>query len=121
MWLRLSEQFPFAAVTEPVAIHRKANAESDQMSSNASALCKQALHVQQMALTRSRAQSGERAKRREVRSKLRDRAYEISITEATNLIHAGDVQTARARLRDAFHFRPFRALASGRLPWLLIK
>ena len=121
MWLRLSEQFLFAAVAEPVAIHRKANAESDQMSSNSAALCKQALRVQQMALTRSRAQAGARAKRRQVRGKLRDRAYEISITEATNLIDAGDVQSARARLRDAFHFRPFRALASGRLPWLLIK
>ena len=121
MWLHLSERFLFAAVAEPVAIHRKANAGSDQMSSNSAALCKQALHVQEMALTRSRAQAGASAKRRAVRSKLRDRAYQISITEATNLIHAGDVQSARARLRDAFHFRPFRALASGRWPWLLIK
>jgi hypothetical protein len=121
MWLRLSERFLFAAVSEPVAIHRKANAESDQMSSNSAALCKQALEVQQRALTRSRAQAGARAQRRQVRSKLRDRAYQISITEATNLIRAGDVQSARARLRDAFHFRPFRALSSGRLRLLLIK
>ena len=121
MWLRLSERFLFAAVEEPLAIHRKANPESDQMSSNSAAICKQALRVQQMALTRSRAQAGARAKRRRVKSKLRDRAYEISMTEATNLIHAGDVASARARLRDAFHFRPFRAVASGRMPWLLIK
>ena len=121
MWLRLSEKFLFAAVAEPVAIHRKANAESDQMSSNSAALCKQALRVQQLALARTRAQAAAAAKRRRVRSKLRNRAYEILMTEATNLIHAGDAKSARAKLFDAFQFRPFRAVASGRLPWLLIK
>jgi glycosyltransferase involved in cell wall biosynthesis len=121
MWLRLSERFLFTAVAEPVAIHRKANAASDQMSSNSAALCKQALHVQQMALARTRAQAAARTKRRQVRSKLRNRAYDILMTEATNLIHAGDAKTARAKLLDAFYFRPFRAVASGRLPWLLIK
>ena len=121
MWLRLSEKFLFTAVAEPVAIHRKANTDSEQMSSNSAALCKRALHVQQMALTRSRAQAAGRTKRRQVRSKLRNRAYDILMTEATNLIQAGDSKSARAKLLDAFHFRPFRAVASGRLPWLLIK
>ena len=121
MWLRLSEKFLFAAIAEPVAIHRKANAGSDQMSSDSAALCKQALRVQQMALARTRAQAAARTQRRRVRSKLRNRTYEILMTEATNLIHAGDAKSARARLLDAFRFRPFRAMASGRLPWLLIK
>lgn len=121
MWLRLSEKFLFAAIAEPVAIHRKANAGSGQMSSDSAALCKQALRVQQMALARTRAQAAARTQRRRVRSKLRNRTYEILMTEATNLIHAGDAKSARARLLDAFRFRPFRAMASGRLPWLLIK
>lgn len=121
MWLRLSEKFLFAAVAEPVAIHRKANAGSDQMSSDSAALCKQALRVQQMALARTRAQAAARTQRRRVRSRLRNRTYEILMTEATDLIHAGDLKSARARLLDAFRFRPFRAMASGRLPWLLIK
>ena len=121
MWLRLSEKFLFAAVAEPVAIHRKANAGSDQMSSDSVALCKQALRVQQMALARTRAQAAARTQRRRVRSRLRNRTYEILMTEATNLIHAGDAKSARTRLLDAFRFRPFRAMASGRLPWLLIK
>jgi hypothetical protein len=121
MWLRLSEKFLFAAVAEPVAIHRKANAGSDQMSSDSAALCKQALRVQQMALGRTRAQAGARTKRRGVRNRLRNRAYEILMTEATNLLHAGDAKSARAKLLDAFQFRPFRAMLSGRWPWLLIK
>lgn len=121
MWLRISERFLLAALEEPVAIHRKANADSRQMSSNSAALCKQALRVQQMALRRTRAQTAAKAKHRHVRSKLRDRAYKILMTEATDLIHSGDAKSARARLLDAFHFRPFRAVTSGRLPWLLIK
>ena len=121
MWLRLSERFLLAAVAEPVAIHRKASADSEQMSSNSAALCKQALSVQQMALARARAQAAARSKRRHVRSKLRDRAYQILMTEATNSIHEGDIESARARLLDAFRFRPFRTVASGCLPWLLIK
>ncbi|HEX5884486.1 MAG TPA: glycosyltransferase [Pyrinomonadaceae bacterium] len=121
LWLRISERFLVAAVEEPVAIYRKATGDSAQMCSDSSALCKQALRVQQMALARTRAQTAARAKRRHVKSKLRARAYEILMTEATNLIHNGNRESARARLLDAFHFRPFRALMSGRLPWLLIK
>lgn len=121
MWLRISERFMVAAVEEPVAIHRKADADSNQMCSDSRAICKQAMRVQQMALARTRAQNAARAKRRYVRSKLRDSAYEILMKEATTLIHNGHAESGRAKLLDAFHFRPFRAVASGRLPWLLIK
>jgi glycosyltransferase involved in cell wall biosynthesis len=103
MWLRISESFLVAAVEEPVAIHRKADADSNQMSSNSSALCKQAIHVQQMALARTRAGTAVRTKRRHVRSLLRDRACKLLIKEATNLIRNGDAKSARAKLLDAFH------------------
>jgi glycosyltransferase involved in cell wall biosynthesis len=118
MWLRLSELFLVAAVEEPVAIYRKAIAESDQMCSNSVALCKQALRVQQMALDRPRARESA-AKRRYVRRKFRDRVYEILITEATNSIHEGNAKSARANILNAFRFRPFRTVASGHLLWLL--
>jgi len=103
MWLRISESFLVAAVEEPVAIHRKADADSNQMSSNSSALCKQAIHVQQMALARTRATTAVSTKRRHVRSLLRDLAYKLLIKEATNLIRNGDAKSARAKLLDAFH------------------
>jgi glycosyltransferase involved in cell wall biosynthesis len=121
MWLRISERFMVAAVAKPVAIHRKADPDSNQMCSDSAAICKQAMRVQQMALARTRAQSGARAKRRHVRSKLRDCAYEMLMKDATVLLHNGHAESARARLLDAFRFRPFRAVASGRLPWLLMK
>jgi glycosyltransferase involved in cell wall biosynthesis len=121
MWLRISERFAVAAVEEPVAIHRKADPDSNQMCSDSAAICKQAMRVQQMALARTRAQTAARAKRRHVRSKLRDSAYELLMKDATTLIHNGHAESGRARLLDAFRFRPFRAVASGRLPWLLIK
>ncbi|HWF87455.1 MAG TPA: glycosyltransferase [Pyrinomonadaceae bacterium] len=119
MWLRLSEDHLVAAVEEPVAIHRKAVAESDQMCSNAAEICKQALRVQQMALVRPRARASETAKRRYVQKKFRDRAYEILMTEATNSIHEGKRQAAKTNILDAFRFRPFRTMASGRLFWFL--
>jgi glycosyltransferase involved in cell wall biosynthesis len=119
MWLRMSERFLVVALEEPVAIYRKAIAESGQMCSNPASLCHQSLRVQQMALNRPRALEAPRAKRREVRRKLRDRVYEVLMTEATNSIHAGDTNSARASLRDAFRFRPLRTIVSGRLPWLL--
>lgn len=120
MWLRLSEHFLIAAVEEPVAIHRKAIAESNQMCSDSAQLCKQAMLVQQMALNRPRAQAASGVKRRYVRGKFRDRAYEILMTEAANSIREGNIRAARANLLDAFRFRPLRMVASGRLPWLLI-
>ena len=119
MWLRLSERYSVAAVAEPVAIYRKAVAESGQMCSNSAALCRQALRVQQMALDRPRARASAFTKRRYVRRKFRDRAYEILMTEATNSIHEGNNKSARANILDAFRFRPFRTVVSGRLLWLL--
>jgi glycosyltransferase involved in cell wall biosynthesis len=119
MWLRLSEQYLVAVVAEPVAIYRKAVAESGQMCSNSAALCKQALRVQQMALDRPRARASASTKRRYVRRKFRDRAYEILMTEATNSIHEGNAKSARANILDAFRFRPFRTVVSGRVLWLL--
>lgn len=120
MWLRVSERFSIAAVEEPVAIHRKAIAESNQMCSDSAQLCKQAMRVQQMALNRPRAQAASGAKRRHVRGRFRDRAYEILMTEAVNSIQEGNIRAARANLLDAFRFRPLRMVASGRWPWLLI-
>lgn len=121
MWLRLSERFLVAAVEEPVAIHRKANAVSDQMCSNSAAICKQAMRVQQMALERTRAQAASGSRRRRASSKLRDRAYQMMLTEAATFIQEGDRRSAREKLLFAFHLRPFRTMASGRWPWLLIK
>jgi hypothetical protein len=119
MWLRLSERHLVAAIDEPVAIHRKAVPESGQMCSNAAAICKQALDVQQLALDRPRARESTGTQRRHARRKFRDSAYEILMTKATNLIHEGKPTSARAHILDAFRFRPFRTVASGRLLWLL--
>lgn len=119
MWLRLSEQSLVAAVDAPVAIHRKAIAESQQMCSNPAELCKQGLLVQRMALSSPRARFASRKQRKYVERKFRDRAYEILMTEATNSLHEGNTQSARVNLVNAFRFRPFRTLVSGRWPWLI--
>jgi len=120
MWLRLSEHFDVAAVTEPVAIYRKAMATSNQMCSNSVDICRQALRVQQLALERPRARAASKTRSRNSRRQFQNRAYEILMTEAARFIHEGDNRSARAPLLDAFRLRPFRTLASGRLPWLLM-
>jgi glycosyltransferase involved in cell wall biosynthesis len=119
MWLRLSERSLVAAVNAPVAIYRKAIAESQQMCSNPAELCKQGLLVQRMALNSARARTASRKQRKYVERKFRDEAYEILMTEATNSLHEGNTQSARVNLVNAFRFRPFRTLVSGRLPWLI--
>ena len=120
MWLRLSEQFPVAAVAEPVAIHRKAGAASGQMCSNSAALCKQALRVQQFALNRPRARAATGKKRRDAQRKFRNRVYDILMTEATKSIDEGNTRSARANMFDALRYRPLRTVVTGRLLWLLI-
>jgi hypothetical protein len=120
MWLRLSERFAVAAVAEPVAIYRKANAGSEQMCSNSVALCEQAIRVQQSALNRPRARAATGKQRRHVQRKFRNRVYNILMTEATNSIHEGNTNLARANMFDALRYRPFRTVATGRLLWLLM-
>ena len=120
MWLRLSEQSLVIAVDEPVAIHRKAIAESQQMCSNSAELCKHGLRVQRMALNSPRARTAPRRQRKYVEQRFRDKAFEILMTEATNSLHEGNTESARANLVTAFRFRPFRTLLSGRLPWLML-
>lgn len=120
MWLRLSEHFAVVAVAEPVAIHRKAVATSHQMCSNSVEVCRQALRVQQLALERSRARAASRTQCRSSRRNFQHRAYEMLMKEAARFIHEGDRRSARANLLDAFRLRPFRTLAGGRLPWLLM-
>jgi hypothetical protein len=119
MWLRLSERFSIAAVTEPVAIYRKATAESGQMCSNSGLLCRQGLLVQQMALGRPRARASARKRRRDVRRKFRDRAYAVLMSEAMNALHEGKPGSARANFFDAFRFNPLRTVGNG-LQWLLL-
>jgi cellulose synthase/poly-beta-1,6-N-acetylglucosamine synthase-like glycosyltransferase len=119
MWLRLSERWLVAAVDEPVAIYRKAIAESEQMCSNPAELCKEGVQVQRMALNSARARTGSRKQRNYVKRKFRDTAYEILMAEATSSLHDGNTQSARANIVRAFRFRPFRTLVSGWLPWLI--
>ncbi|MFN2529732.1 MAG: glycosyltransferase family 2 protein [Pyrinomonadaceae bacterium] len=104
MWLRLSEVFPATAIRAPVAIHRKATAISDQMCSNSSDLCLYSLQVQQLALNRTRAQTGTRAQRRQVRKKLLKGSFELLMTEARAAIKERNARAATARVWQAFRF-----------------
>ena len=89
MWLRLTERYSVVAVHEPVAIHRRANAASGQMSSDSVAMYRQMIQVQQMALQLPRARSAPRWQRRRVRRSMLNLACQAMIHEATNAMLRG--------------------------------
>jgi glycosyltransferase involved in cell wall biosynthesis len=119
MWLRLAERWPAAAVEEPVAVYRGANAASGQMCSDSVGIYRQMLRVQEMALGLPRARAAPAAARRRVRRRLLDNAYEAIVYEGEQALAAGDQGSARAKLREAVRLRPWRAATSRCLLRLL--
>lgn len=119
MWLRLSERNPVTAVDAPVAIYRRADSESGQMSQDSAGIFRSKLQVQARALQLPRARAASRSKRRLMRRRLLARAYSTMVHEATNAISDGNSQAAREKIQQAFGFRPFRTLASSH-SWLLL-
>jgi glycosyltransferase involved in cell wall biosynthesis len=113
MWLRLAERWPVVAVSEPVAIYRRANAASGQVCSNSIEIYRQMRRVQKMALQRQRARESTPAERRRARSSLLDTAYAAMIYEAQLALAEGDGDLARAKIREAFRLRPLRAATGG--------
>lgn len=113
MWLRLAERWHAAAVGEPVAVYRSADAASGQMCSDSVGMYRQMLRIQEMALRLPRAHAAPRAARRRVRRRLLNLAYEAMIFESKQALVEGDRASARAKLREALRLRPIRASASG--------
>ena len=119
MWLRLSERSPVVAIDEPVAVYRRANGNSGQMSQNSARLFQIQLRVQQKAFGLPRASAASRRKRVSVRRKLIARAHRTMLSDASAALGNGDRQIARQKIRDAFSFRPFRTMLNGR-SWMLL-
>jgi glycosyltransferase involved in cell wall biosynthesis len=113
MWLRLAERWPAAAVKEPVAVYRSADAASGHMCSDSVGMYRQMLRVQEMALRLPRALRAPRVTRRRVRRRLLNLACEAMIFEAKQALAEGDRASARAKLREALRLQPLRASASG--------
>lgn len=119
MWLRLSEQHTVLAVDEPVALYRRCDGSSAQMSQDSGLIFGTLLCVQEMAFDLSRAREASPAKRRALRRKLRAQAHHAMVREASNALLEGNRRVARQKIRQAFSFRPFRTLMSGR-SWVLL-
>jgi glycosyltransferase involved in cell wall biosynthesis len=113
MWLRLAERWHAAAVGEPVAVYRCADAASGQMCSDSVGMYRQVLRVQEMALALPRAHAAPSATRRRARRRLLNLAYEAMIFGSKQALAEGDRAAARAKLREALRLRPIRASASG--------
>ena len=113
MWLRLAERWQVAAVTEPVALYRRANAASGQTCSDSIEIYRRMRRLQEEVLTRQRARESAPARRRQARSGLLNNAYEAMIYEADQALTEGDPKLAGAKFGEAFRLRPLRAATGG--------
>lgn len=119
MWLRLSERCAVVAVEEPVAIYRRANHESGQMSQDVAGILKIQLGVQERALKLTRARAATPARRRQARRALIASAHLTMVQYAAKAMAEGDAKSARNKMRQAFGFRPLRTVLSGR-SWMML-
>jgi glycosyltransferase involved in cell wall biosynthesis len=111
LWLRMTESRPVVAVQEPVALYRKANSTSGQLSSDVTTMYQYMRSVQESALKRPRAAAASRSQRRRARHRFVTGLYSSLLYEATAALASGDRRTARALTREAVLLRPLRGRA----------
>jgi len=111
LWLRITESRPVVAVQEPVALYRKANSSSGQLSSDFTTMYRYMRLVQASALKLPRAVAASRSQRRWARRRFVTRLYRSLLYEATKALAADDRRTARAFTREAVRLRPLRGRA----------
>lgn len=110
LWLRLTERFPVVAVEEPVAIYRRANPRSGQMTSHAGTMCAISMRVHERAMTLPRARAASPTQRREATNAHLNRISDVLIGDAQNLLEFGIPIPARRNLIRAIRLRPLRAI-----------
>lgn len=108
LWLRMTESRPVVAVQEPVALYRKSNSSSGQLSSDFRTMYQYMRLVQEAALKLPRAAAASRWQRRRARRRFITGLYRSLLYEATAALAAGDRTTARAVNREAVLLRPLR-------------
>lgn len=111
LWLRMTETRPVAVVQEPVALYRKPNSTSGQLSSDFTTMYRHMRSVQESALKLPRAAAAPRSQRRRARRRFVAELYRSLLYEATAALAAGDQKTARAVAREAVLLRPLRGRA----------
>jgi glycosyltransferase involved in cell wall biosynthesis len=111
LWLRITESRPVVAIQEPVALYRKANSSSGQLSSDFTTMYRYMRLVQASALKLPRAVAASRSQRRRARLRFVKRLYRSLLYEATKALAADDRRTARAFTREAVLLRPLRGRA----------
>ncbi|HEX3561090.1 MAG TPA: glycosyltransferase family 2 protein [Pyrinomonadaceae bacterium] len=112
LWLRVAEKFEVAAVEEPVAIYRKWNLSSNQMSSDRAGLYRAAAAVQARALRLPRASAAASSTRRQIRRGFLNRMSDGLIYEAVAALEAGYKRAAWANAITAVRLRPLRVMRS---------
>ena len=108
LWLRMSEVRPVVSVHEPVALYRRADRKSGQLSSNFASMYDAMRQVQASALKLPRAAAASHWKRNRARQRLVNGLYHALLYEATTALAAGDQVTSQSVTREAMRLRPIR-------------
>jgi glycosyltransferase involved in cell wall biosynthesis len=111
LWLRMTESRPVVAVQEPVALYRRANSSSGQLSSDFTKMHQYIRSVHESALKRPRAATVSSSQRRRARRRFVNGLYRSLLYEATAALASGDRRTARGISREAVQLRPLRGRA----------
>ena len=111
LWLRITEVRPVVSVQKPVALYRRANRSSGQMSSDFSSMYECMRMVQESALKLPRALEASRAQRSRSRRRFVAHLYRSLLYDATASLASGDRKTAQALARNALEVRPIRGRA----------
>jgi glycosyltransferase involved in cell wall biosynthesis len=109
LWLRVTETRFVISIDQPLAIYRRATAASNQLCSDTVSLVRHMFQVQSDALQLPRAAAAPYRRRRRARLRLLKFAYDGLISEVIVAVTEGDREAARAKSREAFRLRPFRA------------
>ena len=110
LWLRVTAQFPVAAVREPVAIYRQWDASANQISADRAAMYHAAAAVHARGLRLPKAQGASRATRRQVRRKFLNSTSDSLLYEAVTALIEGRTGTACRNLAMALRLQPFRLM-----------
>lgn len=110
LWLRVTSQFPVAAVREPVAIYRQWDASAKQMSADRAAMYHAAAAVHARGLRLPKAQEVSRASRRQIRRQFLNRTADSLLYEAVTALLEGRTYTACRNVAMAVRLQPLRLL-----------
>lgn len=117
LWIRLAELFPVLAVERPVAVYRKASADSGQLTSDAAGMARRIAYAhREHWLKLPRALEAPRVKRQTARRRFTRNMANHLVWEAGRDLKGGRLLTAQKNLATALRLHPLGLLHRATRP-----